>query len=436
MANLVSQHTVTDTSNQFLEVPACYAGRADFDVARTAPIVDFSRLRFDPPEGMPYGTWGSLVRGPDAAFTFAVGNHKAYGGADAFLMRYSPDTRLCKMTLSTRNACQWRDDEYGDGKIHGSPDIAPNGDTWVLTFFGDYPKKSDWGTAYRGGWLIKHNILTGVAECLGQPVANDSWPLHRWDWQRERLYAIGEFGMFQDPASGDERSLDADYDWGKLLVYDTANRCLIRGEQPLPDNIHWRRRSLMLDAATGRVYGSEASAPHWLLEYDAITDTVRRMNIRLDAPLHSASRENAAGEYFVFDFSGGFYGFNPQQKRVTKLGLNWLDGAEILQDLCLSPDKRFLYYISASGLRGTPLPYESGLPVIQYDIARNRKKVLAFLALYYMQQYGFGLCCTYAIALNADGRSLVAVMNGDDGTPQYGQIAVLQIHIPELERAI
>ena len=432
---LVSQRIHSSTAGEFLKVPVLYASHNDFEVAQTAPKVKIIFLGFDPAEGEPYGTWGSLVRGPDGNFYFAVGNHKSGSAADAFLLRYSPATQACEVTLSTREVCGWYKDTGGDGKIHGSPDIAPNGDTWLLTFFGNYPKKSDWGIAYHGGWLIRHNVFTGHAECMGQPVPDDSWPLHRWDWQHERLYAIGEYGMFQDRASGDEQSQNAVYGWGKLLVYDTANRRLIRGQQPLPDDIHWQRRSLMLDAETGYVYGSEASATYRFIEYQAVTDTVRRMNAQLDAPLHSASRERTTdGAFLVFDYNGGFYKFFPAADRVVKLGMNWLNGTEILQDICISPDKRFAYYISASGLRPDPLPFESGMPVIQVDLRNHRKKVIAFLAPFIMQQHQFGLCAVYAIALSADGRSLVAIFNGDRDVPQYGQIAVVHIHIPESER--
>ncbi len=118
---------------------------------------------------------------------------------------------------------------------------------------------------------------------------------------------------------------------------------------------------------------------------------------------------------------------------LKELGTNWLDGAWI-ENMVLSPGGRYLYYISASGLAGKPTPFETGLPLIQYDTATRQKKVIAFLAPFYFDKYQFGLCCTYNLAISASGSTLFSAVNGDYGQAAYGQVAILVIHIPESER--
>lgn len=432
--------TQTDTSPEFLKVPENIypEGHPDFDVATTPPTIDFAIVKMSPMYGDPYGVWGEAILGPDGAYYFAVGNHKGYGGADAFLIRYDPQTKTYQNILSTRQTCGWTDELFGDGKLHGIPDIAPNGDMWLLTFYGPNPKKSDWGANYFGGWLIKYNIYSGIAECKGHPIGDDSWPIHTWDWERNRLYAIGEYGLYQDPNSGDDPAPypSPRYDWGKVLVYDTQKGVVLQGQTPPPDDIHWNRRSLLLDRSTGNLYGTESNAPYQFVKYDLATDTFSRMESRLEtSPLYSwPTTKNKDGSFFIFDQQGNFYKFSPEQDRIESLGKNWLDGTWI-ENMRVSPGGRYLYYVSASGLNEKPRPNEYGLPLIQYDSITNHKKVIAFLSPFYMEKYQFGMLCSYTLALSADGSSAFIVVNGDYGGAQYGQVALLNIHIPETERS-
>ena len=429
----------TDRSADLLKVPEkIYSPEhPDFIVASEPPTIDFSIVKMTPMYGNPYGVWGESVLGPDGAFYFTVGNHKGYGGADAFLMRYDLKTKAVENLLSTKNVCGWTDEQFGDGKLHGIPDIGPNGDLWLLTFYGPNPQKSDWGKNYFGGWLIKYNIYSGASECMGNPIGDDSWPIHTWDWERNRLYAVGEYGLYQDPASGDDPAPypSPKYDWGKLLVYDTLSGLVLQGQYPPPDNIHWNRRSLLLDRTSGIVYGTESAAPYQFVKYDPVTNNFFRMKAKLNsAPLYSwTTQKNEDGSFFIFDQAGGFYRFFPEQDRIENLGTNWLGGVWI-ENMVLSPGGRYLYYISASGLTGKPTPFDTGLPVIQYDTVTLQKKVIAFLAPFYNKKYQFGLCCTYNLAISADGSTLFSAVNGDYSQAAYGQIAILVIHIPESER--
>ena len=438
-----SPRMVTDTSPEFLKVPA-YAYPPDhpgFDVAKTPPVIDFAVVQVSPEylENGTYGGWGENRLGPDGKYYFSIGNHKGYGGADAFIIAYDPAAKTHETVLSSMQVCGWGPQDFGDGKLHGEPDIAPNGDMWLLTFYGPYPKLADWGKTYQGGHLIRFNIFTRKAEYLGRPVKDDSWPIHNWDWKRQRLYAIGEWGVVLG-AGRDQREGYGDWDYGKLLVYDTQRRQVIHAEAPVvtgsnpPDRIRWWRRSLLLDRATGRVYGNECSPPYGFAGYDPDKKRFFRMKSALEAPLLSyTERKSKEGIFWLFDRAGNFYKFWPDRDRVELIGKNWRDG-EYIENLRLSPRERYLYYIAASG-QNSP---SYGMPVIQYDIRSGRKKVLAFLCDYYLDKYGYGTSNTYGLSLSANGDSIFTHVNGrfapDRKRIGYGRSSIFHIHIPAAER--
>jgi hypothetical protein len=432
-------HTVTDSSGGLLQLPQIYSpDHPDFDLAATPPRVDFGIIEMPGP-GTPWGGWGECILGPDGKFYFSEGNHMSYDGATALIIAYDPGTKNYETVLSSQEICGWSDDEFGDGKIHGTPDVSPEGDMWLLTFFGPYPKKSDWGTNYHGGHLIHYNIYSREAEYLGRPVEDDSWPLHTWDWERNRLYAVGEWGMYQNPASGDDpdnwNPPDYTFDYGKILVYDTENRQLVRGATlPVDDatgeEIHWFRRSLLLDRETGMLYGTECVAPYRMVRYNPDTDRFSRMQSGLESPMISGPlRKNSDGSFYVFTQDGGFYKFFPEKDSVEYIGRNWDDGTWT-ENMRLSPGGRYLYYISQSAMGGS----RYGLPLIQYNTETDRRKVLVFLAPYYVDTYGYYPENTYGIALSQDGSTIFTHVNGDFGGFRYGQPSIMHIHIPESER--
>ena len=120
------------------------------------------------------------------------------------------------------------------------------------------------------------------------------------------------------------------------------------------------------------------------------------------------------------------------------LGPNWLAGSYTA--VCvLSPDERYVYYLPGS--HGGA--FRDGTPVVQYDIARGRRKVLAFLAGAIEQACDYVPGGTYGIKLDADGSTLYVNFNGhasDRVRPAamrpngFGLCAFAAIHIPPSER--
>jgi hypothetical protein len=435
---------VTDTSPAFVTVPsyAYPADHPDFDVAKTPPPIDFAIVQVTPEylENGTYGGWGENRLGPDGKYYFSIGNHRDYGGADAFLIAYDPATKTHETVLSSMQVCGWGPQDFGDAKLHGEPDIAPNGDMWLLTFYGPYPKLADWGKNYHGGHLIRFNIFTRKAEYLGHPVADDSWPIHVWDWKRNLLLAVGEWGLHHDQDK-QQGVRDQRFDYGKILVYDTKARRLVyagvpeaKGTKP-PERIRWWRRGLLLDRETGMLYGAESVAPYRMARYDPRKNEFRWTKTQLKERLLSwPTTKSPDGAFWLFDYAGNMYKFFPKQDRVEEYGKNWLNGAYI-QNMRLSPGGRYLYYISESSQEGS----RYGLPLVQYDTLKNRKKVIAFLEDFYVDKYGYAASNTYGVSLSADGSSVFTHMNGRFAASReqaaYGRPAIYHIHIPASERA-
>jgi hypothetical protein len=272
-------------------------------------------------------------------------------------------------------------------------------------------------------------------------VQDDSWPISTWDWQRERLYAVGEWGTVLGTGHDFNWHGYNANDYGKILVYDTssmkvlhANVPVVSGSQP-PDRLHWFRRSLLLDRETGILYGTDSAPPYHFLKYDPATQEFSRMQSTLNAPLMSwTERKSKDGIFWVFDIRGNFYRFHPDKDKVEVIGKNWLHGEDI-ENMRLSPGGRFVYYIASSD---EDKPQE-GFPLIQYDTRTERKKVLAFLFDYYFEKYGYAIQGTYGIAVSKDGSSIVAHANGAFVPTRlqasYGRPSVIEIHIPASERA-
>jgi hypothetical protein len=120
------------------------------------------------------------------------------------------------------------------------------------------------------------------------------------------------------------------------------------------------------------------------------------------------------------------------------LGPDWLVG-EYTTVCVLSPDERFLYYLP--GAHGGA--YRIGTPVVQYDIAKKQRKVLAFLSEAFETRYDYVPAGTYGVKLSADGSTLYVNLNGHAAdsirpktmkTKGFGLTAFAAIHIPASER--
>ena len=431
---------LTDTNGQFITIPQDCPDDADFDVAQTPPVIDFSIIQgFDPwylplRKGASYAGWGDVTKGPDGCFYFAIGNHMSYGG-NAYIVKYDPAAKSQSIVVDLRKTVGYSDKDYGDGKFHGDPDIGPGGDMWLLSYFGPMPTKEELDTVYRGSWLIRHNIFSGETESLGIPLEGESWPYHGYDWERGLLFGIGSVK-------------------NHVIAYDTRERRMLYGGAP-PDSISWYERGVLVDRETGIIYSTDSKmypgkglidryrGDQRYVKYERRNNTFTRMNA---APppnpvtgtitamrAHTKVKDNN-GAYWCFDVSGAIFTFYPVEDRTESIGINWGEKGSYTANMCFSPGKRYIYYLP--GADGSTRKY--GVPVVQYDTRTNRKKVVAFLGDFYLDKYGYKLDQTYGVELDEKGESLCFYMSGRFTTKElnygYRRPSIFVVYIPESER--
>ncbi len=366
-------------------------------IAQTPATIDFERFDIDPRRyGTDYGAWGNVVLGPDGKYYFGFGDHStAQGGQDGSLLcSYDPVTRTHSILLFSKDLFG----PGGEGKWHGRPDIDPRtGDMYLIGFY--------------QGHIVSYNIYSRRASDLGAPVPGSGWAEHTWDWQRNRLYGVGD-GK------------------GSVLVYDTKNKKVIHQGQPVDARtgapFYWNDRARLLDRETGNLYGTDAD--NHLTKYDAATNTFTIMRSRLPSRLRAwTNQKEADGSFWIFDDQGDIYKFYPEQDRVEYKGKNWGTHGWYTAFLERSTDGRFLYYSLSN-----PTSNE-GQPILQYDTRTNQRKVIAFLANYYAHTYHYQPIKIYGGALSRDNSSFFVVSDGNIvNGPRIP--ALFNIHIPVSER--
>jgi hypothetical protein len=432
-----------DTSPSFITVPADWSGERDFDVAQTPPAIDFAVIQGYEPWYIPsleyskrggsYSGWGDVTVGPDGCFYFSIGNHRAWGG-NAYIVRYDPEKKTQRIEIDLKKLVGWTEDEFGEGKIHGEPEVSPRGDMWLLTFFGPFPSPEDYDKGiYRGGRLIHHNVFSGKTEDLGIPLEGASWPYQCYDWDRGVLFGVSQVG-------------------GTVIAFDTIARRMIFGGCP-PDSIAWYMRCVLLDRDTGYIYTTDSPLDaktgrplrneHPLLRWERRNNTFTFLQAK--TPVNPASgksgplrahtnRKDASGAFRCLDSWGSIFLFHPQEDRTEFAGATWGKEGRYTTAVCMSPRERYLYYIP--GADGSC--YRDGVPVVQYDMKTNRRKVLAFLRDFYLEKYGYNPILTYGLEMDKRGESLCFYISGRfsprDSKIAVPRPAVFHLHIPASER--
>jgi len=427
----------TDTSPRFLDVPASYGSDADFDVAKTAPTIDFGIVQGYEPWYLPVlyqndyrhgGVWegyGDVTKGPDDCFYFSVGDHRSYNG-NAYIIRYDPAAKKQSVVFDMRATVGWSADDYADSKIHGDLDIGPGGDVLFLSYFGPGPTQEHWDNEYRGSLLFRYNIFSGETKNYGIPLEGSSWPYYNCDWLRHTFFGVAERN-------------------GVVMVFDTGEERMLYGGAP-KHGISWHRRCTMLDHETGVWYstdtvthtdGERYRGDHYFVSYRRRNNEFRRLACSVPvnpatgkaAPIRAHTEwKDADGAFWCFSQNGVFFKFFPAEEKTEYICLNWGGEGTYITNMTMSPGKRYIYYVS----RG------DGIPVVQFDTATLRKKVIAFIEDYYIDTYGYCPAKFYGLELDPSGESLFFYLDGgfapDRDSLKYARPAMFHVFIPESER--
>ncbi len=423
---------VVDESPDMLVQPDEERVEGDFTVAETPPRVEMMIVPgmepayFEVDGGhAQWANWGKVTRSDNNRFFFSVGDHRGVG-CQLNIYEYSPARNLLHTVLDVDELLGWTENSLTDGKIHGRMGIMPDGTLWAATHYGVYPDSSWWANGYRGSWLLSYNIHTHEARNWGVPLVGNMLPEFNLDTARGRLFGMGANHT--------------------CLCWDTVNKTVRYAGYP-PEGWLWWQRACLLEKETGKFWSSDIAdeGTYRFLSFDPELNRFERPDLSPPpnpftgeiGQLRAYTEERAMdGAFHCVSQNGAFFRFWPEIPAVEPAGVNW-DRGRYTSTMALGPGGRYIYYMPG-GMKGQNAnEYAS---IVQYDDARGEKKVIAWLADYYWEKYGYWVGGTYGMEIAADGSFLVIAMNGafvtrddENGSP-YGNPSLFVVHIPEEER--
>lgn len=423
-----SSKATTLKTDDLLKVPEGVEVK-DFVLAKSAPEVDvclFGGLA-DRGKGTLWSSWGDGCLAKNGKYYTSLGDHLGKD-ANAYVYEYDPVTRALRRVVDVLEVILHMLGLYGHGKIHSGIHEGDDGSLYFSTYWGK-PKEVEaaFDKGYPGSLLLRFDPKTGKTENLGAIVPKQGLPASAFDPSRQLLY-------FHSVYKGD------------VTVYDVKARKVqfLGGAESSAAH-----RTFMV-ARSGKVYFSGQDG---LNVYDPDKNTIAGTKITLPASsapkkvgkagkkvdseggkgatLRAAARPAKDGTLFGMTAAGRLFAFDPKGETVKDLGPNFM-GGDYTAVMALSPDEKYLYF--APGAHGSNARY--GAPVVQYEIATGKRKVLAFLQQALLERFKLQVGGTYNVQIDPAGERLFFTFNaapaGARGT--FGQPCVVVLHVPKAER--
>lgn len=408
------QTVVSDRDATFLEKPPSFA--AEVQVAKAPPTVDFMYYPEQTYAGNPWSVWGDGLAA-DGKYYSALGDHIGPSG-NAFLFEYDPQTKRLKTLVDVKKLLGLPAGHYTPGKIHSRIDLGSDGWLYFSTHRGSTRVTTD-QYHYEGDWIIRHHPETRETEIVARgPVPKHCIPTSVLDPDRMIFYG--------GTASGDYRDKNV-----KFFAYDIGNRKVLHTADNGP------YRYLIFARSTGKVYYVNQDGGQ-LMRYDPESGQPPQP-IPGTIGIRSATEETADG--YVYTVStrrdGSLWRFNTKTEQIDKIGNVAVGSTDYVTSLDVDPTGRYLYYVP--GAHGGA--ERDGTPIVQFDVKRRTKKVIAFLHPFYEKKYGYVMQGTFGSAIDPAGDKLYITWNGNRGGPdrrgryRFDTCALTVIHIPESERA-
>jgi Zn-dependent M28 family amino/carboxypeptidase len=425
--------TVTLKTDRFLDVPEAVAaatakdGAAPFTVAKAAPAVDLAYHRDLGPDAVKrrlWSSWGDICLASDGRVYCAVGDHgdDAGGNARCFLYRWDPARKALERVVDLGAVVPPAQGQPAWSKVHAKIDEAPDG---AILFSGTLNDGNRAGLpAYRwtdrlpGGQLYRFDPKTGKTSVVADLPAKRCTATSLLDRERQLWWCNLEAG-------GGNALWCLDLRTGKPVF------------QADDGTVGFNRNFAL--ARDGSVVFNGKEGVLW--RYDpAKKAAAATQSAFKDSPgMRSSTRESKDGwVYGTAHGSGQLFRYSPSRDKLEMLGPAWLAG-DYVTVVELSPDERYLYYLP--GAHGGAI--KTGTPVVQYEVATGRRKVLAFLAAAFEEEYDYVPAGTYGMKVSADGGTLYVNFNGHAGgrtrpahmKPNgFGLCAFAAVHVPASER--
>jgi hypothetical protein len=379
--------------------------------AKVAPTVDVAILADLPAgeKGTLWSSWGDGCIAGNGRYYFAIGNHLdlTKGIGQSRVYEFDPQAKTVHLAVNVRDIIP--DAKIAAGKIHGRIDQGKDGWLYFATYWGKVPGAVDFSAGFKGSALLRYEPESGKCELLGTPVDGQGLPTSILDSQHMLFYAYAVYS-------------------GDFVVYDLERRAVKfragGGEQE-------GNRNIMLDG-DGNAYFSTRGGR--ISKYDRLKNQIVATNGKLSGSLRASTAQAKNGLFFGMTQSGEMFSFDPKIQSVEGLGANL--GSQYTAVMVLSPDEKFIYY--APGAHGSSV--RLGTPIVQYDIAARRHKIILFLNPAMREQFKYNIGGSYNIKLSADGATLFCIFNGaplEAGAQKeatFGQPWRVVVRIPREER--
>jgi hypothetical protein len=425
-----SHGTLTLRTDAFLSVPekvrSAGSAAAPFVVAKTPPTVDFAFHRDLGPGAADrrlWSCWGDLCVAGDGSVYGGIGDHgdDAGGNARCLLYRWHPDRKELRQVVDMNKVVPPRPGQPAWSKLHAKIDEAADGKIYFSGTLNDGNgaklPKFHWTEELPGGQLYRYdpkNDRTDVFASLPPRRCTATSILDRernlWWCNLEAGSGNALYGLSLADRKEVFQSADGAIGFNRALALGRDGSIYFNGEGGL-----WKHAPGAEGIEkTGAGFGTSPG-------------------------MRSSTCESSKG--FIYGTTHGthqLFRFCPATAELTLLGPTWLAG-EYTAVTVLSPDERFVYYLP--GAHGQAFRY--GTPVIQFEVATGRRKVIAFLAEALEKEIGYTPGGTYGVKLSADGGTLYVNLNGhpaDAIRPAhlkpngFGLCAFAAIHIPDSER--
>lgn len=403
----------TDTSPQFLKPPATL--KEGVLIAKTPPMVDFLYFPGQDYEGKPWSNWGDSLA-VDGKYYASVGDHLAPAG-NAFVYEYDPATKKFRELINLKKLLQLPEGHYAPGKIHSRLDMGSDGWLYCSTHRGSTKVTSD-QFHYQGDWIVRCHPKSGKAEIVVQaPVEKHCIPASVLDPTRLIFYG-GTAPGDQAPAQGIQ-----------LFAYDIANKKLLYSGPEGP------ARYLILAKSTGRMYYVAGKSDDGdLMRFDPAVG--KPVKIPGSIGLRAATEETPQGIVYTVSSGQGqqeamIYAFDVKTEKISEIGPAAVGSQAYIASLDADPTGRYLYYVPGAHGGGE----RDNSAVVQYDVKKRTRKVIAFLHPFYGDEIGCTLKGTYSTAVDPAGDKLYITWNANRHHPKsWDTCALTVVHIPESER--
>lgn len=428
----VNDGVVTLHSADFLNVPESVKqwreeeGAAPFVVANEPPVVDLAfhgNLGPDAIDRRLWSSWGDIAIAGDGRIYCGIGDHgkDAEGDARCFIYCWDPKSKTLTQVVDMNQVVPPRPGQPAWSKVHAKIDEGADGKIYFNATLNAGNRAGDelyqWNEQLPGGQLYQYDPETGKTIVFASLPPERCSATSRLDRERNVWWCNLEAG-------------NGDALWGLDLetrkpVYQSADGTVVFN------------RNFVLTSDGSILFNGEGGV--W--KYDPMKDRLRKTGADFgDSPgMRASTRESRAGMVFGSTHqTHQLFQYDVARDEVKLLGPNWLTG-QYTTVMVLSPDERFVYYLP--GAHGKAFLH--GTPVVQFEVATGRRKVLAFLADTMAEQIGYVPGGTYGIKMSEDGETLFVNFNGHpvDGLRParlrpigFGLCSFAAIHIPKSER--